>query len=152
MIIQKKNRDLFSAWTRVRLTAKDNKAGESKVYYSINGIKDVLNTEPFLLDVKATTVNIRYYAIDNIQNSSKGKAYAGSGKLNLNVIRDENPPKISLSYTSPNITVNKMLYLRETSRIIINATDGLSGVKNISYELDEKKNEYEKAFSVKDRR
>jgi predicted small secreted protein len=138
----------ISARTRMRLKATDNKAGVKEVYYSINGKKSTLYTEPFLIDVKATSVYIRYYAIDNVENSSKNKAESGSSSLNFKFIRDEDPPKISFNYSQPNIIVNKMLYLRETSKITINASDVLSGVKEISYKIDDKENIFEKPFIV----
>lgn len=141
-------RRFISARTRVRLKVTDNKAGVKEVYSSINGKKPKLYSEPSLIDEKATSVNLRYYAVDKINNSSKDAAYSGAGSLNLNIIRDENPPNISLSYATPNIIFNKMLYLRETSKITINATDGLSGVKSISYKLDDTQNDYSSAFNV----
>jgi hypothetical protein len=137
-----------SARTKVRLKAVDNKAGVKDIYYSINGKEATLYSEPFLLDVKATSVNLRYFAIDNVNNSGKDEAYTGSVKLNMNLVRDEDPPQIALSYGSPNIIVNKMLYLGKTSKISINSNDVLSGVKKVSYKLDDKDNDYKEAFTI----
>jgi hypothetical protein len=137
-----------SARTKVKLSATDNKAGVKDIFYSINGKEPLLYREPFSIDVKAVTVNLRYFATDSVENSGKDEAYTGVPKFNLNIVRDEERPQISINYTAPNITVNKMLYLSTTSQISISASDALSGVKKVLYKVDNQESVYEKAFTV----
>jgi len=138
----------ISSRSKIKLTSSDNKAGVKEVYYSINGEKPILYTDPFLIDQKAVTLNIRYYAIDHVNNSSKNLSSTGAPSLNLNILRDNVAPNLAIKYKGPNITVNKMLYLRETSKISLYASDNLSGVKSINYVLDTVSNKYTKSFSV----
>lgn len=140
----------ISAQSKIKLEATDNKAGVKEVYYSINGKKPSLYTEPFLIDQKATNLNIRYYGIDNVNNSNENKSTAGSTSLNLKILRDNKAPKLAIKYKGPNIIVNKILYLRETSTITLYASDNLSGVKEVAYVLDTVRNIYKKSFSVKE--
>jgi hypothetical protein len=137
-----------SSRTKVKLTATDNKAGVKQIFYSINGKEPSVYHEPFPLDVKAVAVNLRYYAVDSVENSGKDEAYTGVPKFNLNIVRDEDRPQIVLNYTAPNIIVNKMLYLSTTSMISINATDALSGVKKVYYKVDNQESVYDKTFTV----
>lgn len=138
----------ISARTKIKLKAEDNKAGVKEVYYSINGKKATLYTEPFLIDQKATSLNVRFYAIDNVLNSSINLANSGNPQLNLSIYKDNRAPDLAIIYKGPNIVVNKMLYLRKTSTISLYANDDLSGVKNLTYMLDTANYTYSKSFSV----
>ncbi len=139
----------ISARTKVKLVATDNKAGVKELYYSVNGKKPTLYTEPFLIDQKAVNLNIRYYAIDNVNNSNESLASSGANLLNLRILRDNRAPDLAIKYKGPNIIVHKVLYLRKTSTISLYANDNLSGVKELAYVLDSTKKVYSKAFSVK---
>ena len=70
--------------------------------------------------------------------------------MNLNILRDNKSPKLAIKYKGPNIIVNKILYLRETSTISLYASDNLSGVKELTYVLDTAKSTYTKPISVKE--
>ena len=107
------------------LTAKDGVSGVQNIYYSINGADYQKFTKNILFE-KEGKVIFKYFSVDHVGNVEKVKT--------KNFYIDLSPPVIKQEKTGT--TTGNVL--SKNSKIILTATDELSGVKNIMYSIDGK--------------
>ena len=130
------NLNYISKGTKVALSSGDSESGLSQIFYqtSKNGEAQLYNG-PFKLE-KSGVVQLQYYSKDKVSNITK--------KKQLMLFLDEKPPEIFYRFSNQKITQRQHqgktlpVYSVKTS-IFISATDGESGVKEISYNMNGKK-------------
>jgi len=137
----------FSGRTKLKLTAVDNKSGVKEIQYSINNAPFVTYDDPFYLPSVAGKHTIRYYAVDEMGNSSSGDYTYNSGIIYV----DLTGPILSHQLAGPNFKKGDVQFISPESTIILKAVDNESGLQYISYCIDDQTEEirYEGPFSVK---
>jgi len=121
-------RQYVSGRTTVELTGTDNKAGVRRIRYYINGKKSSIYSDPFTLPQKNGKATYSYKASDNVLNISNS--------VTKNVIVDISAPKIKPRFKGEHYFSRKTYYIRMTTEIDLPASDNLSGIKSIRYEVD----------------
>ena len=136
----------FSGRTKLKLTAVDNKSGVKEIRYSINGEPFVEYTDPFYLPSKAGRHVIRYYAVDEMGNSSSGDYTHNSGIVYV----DLTGPVLSHEFTGPSFQKGDVLFISPETKIVFKAIDHESGLQYISYSLNNQTEEirYTAPFSI----
>ncbi len=142
----------FSGRTKLKLTAVDNKVGVKEIRYSIDGGEFGKYDQPFYLPSVSGDHTVRYYSIDNMENQS---ASTGGGfeefKHTVNKIYvDLTGPSLSNSILGKQTVRNDTLLIGPSSRIRLNATDGESGLKSVTYSVNREtvENPYNDPFSI----
>lgn len=145
----------FSGRTRMKLTAVDNKSGVKEVQYSIDNSKFVKYSDPFYLPSKAGLHDIRYFALDNMANQGVGSDEAGIDyeeyKHNSSVVYvDLLGPKLDFAFEGPKFKKGKNIFINKETKIKLIGFDGESGLKKLSYALNESNEEsdYTKPFEI----
>lgn len=138
----------FSGRTKLKLTAVDNKSGIKEVRYSIDGEQFVEYQDPFYLPSKAGKHVVRYYAVDEMGNSSSDNYTHNTGIVYV----DLTGPQLSYELSGASFQKGDVLFLGPECKIIFKAVDTESGTQYISYSVDEQKDEtrYAAPFSVKE--
>ncbi len=139
-----------SGRSQIQLSAIDNKAGVKNIYYSFDGKNWNLYKKPFSLPINRKSVNISFYAEDNVGNKGKKDMTQtqGSDKIFLSEV-DLIPPKMTYSFSNPRVKIFDTTYISSKTKILLKATDSQSGVQNISYTVnDSLSRNYSGAFSL----
>ncbi|WP_157638306.1 OmpL47-type beta-barrel domain-containing protein [Flexithrix dorotheae] len=118
--------------TKLKLTARDNKAGVENIYYSVDGGEFLVYNKPFILDKKQGSSIVRFYAIDKVKNKGKSQTNSEMGNLYL----DLTAPKVSNSYSGPQFFNRDTMFITSETEIILKATDYESGVEKIGYSIN----------------
>ena len=114
--------------TEFKLSSNDNKAGVKNIHFRINGKERNTYSGNFKLPNKQGLYNIKYDAIDNVENLSKN--------YYKTVFLDNNPPQTWIKYGSPQFFKNGELFVTNKTKVILNSKDSESGVKNTLYSID----------------
>ena len=114
--------------TEFKLSSTDNKAGVKNIHYRINGKERYTYSGNFKLPSQQGLYNIKYDAIDNVENLSKN--------YYKTVFLDNNPPQTWIKYGSPQFFKNGELFISKKTKVILNSKDSESGVKNTLYSID----------------
>jgi len=114
--------------TEIKLSSNDNKAGVKNIHYRINGKERNTYSGNFKLPSIQGLYNIKYDAIDNVENLSKN--------YYKTVFLDNNPPQTWIKYGSPQFFKNGELFISNKTKVILNSIDNESGVKNTLYSID----------------
>lgn len=149
----------FSGRTKLKLTAVDNKVGVKEIMFSIDNEEFKTYDQPFYLPSVSGVHIIRYYSVDNLQNSSadqRKSQYLGQGgyeEFKHNVSKfyvDLTGPVISHTIGDFSFTRNDTLFIGPFSKIRISGTDPESGVKSLSYSLNDDigEEDYTGAFTI----
>ena len=138
----------FSGRSKLKLTAVDNKSGVKEIRYSINGGEFIEYEDPFYLPSVAGRHTIRYFAIDEMGNSSVGNYVHNSGVIYV----DLTGPMLSHELSGPRFQKGDVMFVSPETKIILKAVDNESGLQYISYKLNNQSEEirYESPFSVKE--
>jgi Bacterial Ig-like domain (group 3) len=147
---QSRGRVYVSERTKIKLTAEDNKAGVEEITYAINGGTIRLYREPFPLPKGTVIQTVEYHAKDKVKNSSFGSVdmkMLNKRALNMDVV----PPTLSNGYLGRKHTTRDTIFINKNSKIVLKASDGLSGVKAIGYKINGGFGfEYKKPFSIEE--
>jgi len=138
----------FSGRTKLKLTAFDNKSGVKEIQYSLNGDNFVKYEEPFYMPSKTGKHAIRYYAVDEMGNTSIGDYAHNSGVIYV----DLTGPTLTHEFTGPTFRKGDILYISPETKIVLKGVDTESGLQNISYNIDRQTDEtiYNAPFSIKE--
>jgi len=138
----------FSGFTKLKLTAVDNKSGVKEIQYSINNGPFEIYEDPFYLPKVAGRHTVRYFSVDEVGNSSSGDYTYNSGIIYV----DLTGPVLSHQLSGPNFKKGDMQFLSPESKITLRAVDNESGLQYISYSIGAQTTEtrYEGPFSVKE--
>lgn len=148
------DRVYFSGRTKMKLTAVDNKSGVKEVLYSIDKESYKKYTDPFYLPNKSGNHTIRYYALDNMANQGVGEdsgmAYDEYLHNSSVVYVDLLGPKLDFIFEGPKFKKGKNIFINKNTKIKLMATDSESGLKKISYAINDSKTEidYAKPFEI----
>lgn len=136
-----------SGRSQLKITAVDNKAGVKDIYYSINNEDFVRYERPVFLSHWTGTIQIRTYAVDNVNNRSQQSANRST--LNIPVV-DLNAPESRHEFLGPQIQFNQTLYIGPQTSIKLSAFDRESGLDRIEYAINNSEFvEYQNEISIK---
>lgn len=134
----------FSGRTKLKLTAVDNKVGVKEIMFSVDGAEFKKYDQPFYLPSISGVHVVKYYSVDNLQNStadSKSARYIGQGgyeqfKHNVNKFYvDLTGPVINHVVLEYAFTRSDSLFIGPYSKIKLNGADPESGLKKLTYNL-----------------
>lgn len=134
----------FSGRTKMKLTAVDNKAGVKDILYSIDGGEFKSYDQPFYLPGVPGTHEVKYFAIDNMENTSNkdGKDYYEKYKHVVSrVYVDLSGPLMSHSFIGDIVETRDTTFINKYTKIKFKATDKESGLQFITYSIDENPDE-----------
>lgn len=128
----------FSGRTKLKLTAVDNKSGVSDVFYSINNEEFKTYQEPFYLPSRSGNHYIRFYAVDNMNNSTAGtnKDMPQYEHSVSKVYVDLTGPTIDIDFKGPRFVKRDTAYISPESKIFITGSDTESGLQKLTYSLN----------------
>ena len=122
------NYNYVSERTEINLSSTDNKAGVKNIHYRINGKEKNIYSSQFNLPNKQGLYTIKYDAIDNVENLSKN--------YYKTVFLDNTSPETWIKYGSPQFFKDGELFISNKTKVVLNAKDNESGVKNTFYSID----------------
>ena len=139
----------FSGRTKLNLTAVDNRAGVKDIMYSINERAFQKYIKPFYLPNISGVHTVRFYAVDSILNKKD------EAQINHTVNRvyiDLTGPDLETALDGATFKVRDTVYISSKTKIRIKALDKESGLKQITYKLDDDKEEvlYENGIQVQE--
>lgn len=139
-----------SGTTQIQLNAIDNKAGVKDIFYSINGKEWIKYDKKIDLPKTASSISLKYYAVDNVGNTSRGSVDNGVNSDNLFMSEmDLTPPHISYSLVGKSRKIFDTLYISSDTKINIKSSDTKSGVQYSEYLVDNQNTtKYEKPFII----
>ncbi|OQX99262.1 MAG: hypothetical protein B6I24_02970 [Bacteroidetes bacterium 4572_128] len=144
-----------SGRTKFKINAVDNKAGLREIYYSLGGKEYQIYEKPFYLPTKSGNFNIKYYAVDFVNNSSR-KSHENKNNDN-SIISTNNRltyvdltgPKMKYSFEGAFFKTRDTIFISNKTMIKLNAIDKESGVQYITYGIDgEKHKNYNGKFHI----
>lgn len=139
-------KEFSSGRSKLKLTAVDNKAGIQSIFYSMNNGEYVKYEKPFYLSMTSGSLNIKSYAVDNVNN--KSEASSNTAKRNVTHI-DLTGPEISFSFDGPKFEVLDSIYINKNTIINLKAKDDGAGFKSMDYNINGgERIVYEKGFSI----
>jgi len=115
----------YSKGLKLKLTAKDAVSGVQDIYYSINGGDFIRYTGEVEINTEGEII-LKYFAVDHVGNVEQVKTKT--------FYLDFTPPVIKSERTG----TTKGNILSKDAKIVLTATDELSGVKAIMYSIDGK--------------
>ncbi len=124
-----------SGRSKLQITAIDNKAGVKEIFYSINGSEYKKYDKPFYLSVTEGSMQLKTYAVDQVNNKAYSTQF--SNKANLPYI-DLTSPEIDHLFLGDKIMIDSLLYIHTKTAIKLIGNDEESGLKKISYVVDNK--------------
>lgn len=138
-----------SGRSQIQLSAIDNKSGLKNIYYSLDRQNWQVYDKPFFLPAGQDNVKVYYYAEDNVGNKTPYDLNTSSSNKFFTSQMDLDPPVIKFRFSTPYIKLFDTLFISANTNIILSATDNLSGVKKITYQIDNNENlDYTDKFSI----
>lgn len=149
----------FSGRTKLKLTAVDNKVGVKEIMFSIDNSTFANYEKPFYLPSVSGVHLIRYYSVDNLNNStadSKRSNYLGKGgyeEFKHSVSKfyvDLTGPLIDYKIGNYSFMREDTLYIGPSTKITLTGKDMESGLKELSYSVNKEYGEviYSEPFSL----
>jgi hypothetical protein len=139
-------KEYASGKAQLKLTAFDNKAGVKEIRYSINNGEYQLYEKPVFMAQSSGNMNIKTYAIDNVNNKSQSQT--ANQKTSIPYI-DLSGPSIHHNFSEPNFSTRDTLFINSKTKIYLKGGDSEAGVNRIEYRIDGNENiVYDKAFSI----
>jgi hypothetical protein len=126
------DRVYFSGRTKLKLTAVDNKSGIKDIMYSINNESSIKYEEPFYLPNRSGIHNIEFYSVDQTNNTSKDDVEHSVGVIYL----DLTGPTLTHTLQGASFVKADTVMVSPKTQILLSATDPESGLKKISFNLD----------------
>lgn len=135
----------FSGRTKLKLTAVDNKVGVKEIMFSVDNEEFKKYDQPFYLPSISGTHIIKYYSVDNLNNSTadeKKSNYLSQGgfeefKHNVNKFYvDLTGPVIDHKVENYSFLREDTLYIGPYSKIRLTGTDPEAGVKQLTYAVN----------------
>lgn len=139
-------KEYSSGRTKLKLSAIDNKAGVKQIFYSLDGKKYSEYETPFYLPNKKGNIKIDFYAVDHVNNKNDhglGDGKYSKGKMFQSFI-DLQGPSLSYSFNGATYKIQDTIYINANTKIKLTGKDSESGMKRITYSLD---NKTEKTYS-----
>ncbi len=139
-------KEYASGKSQLKLTAFDNKAGVKEIRYSINGGEYKLYDKPVFLTSSSGNLDIKAYAVDNVNNRSVSQAT--NEKTSIPYI-DLSGPGLKQNFVGPVFGTRDTIFISAKTKIQLKAYDKEAGINRIEYTVDSKEMlTYEKPFSI----
>ena len=139
-------REYSSGRSQLKLTTFDNKAGVKDVFYSINNTKYKKYEKPVFLSNVTGNLVIKAYAIDNVNN--KTESVEKGSKTNVPYV-DLSGPSITHGFSGSTFILRDTVFISNTTKIYLKATDTESGINIIEYIVDDKEIKvFKEPFSI----
>jgi hypothetical protein len=136
----------FSGKTQLKLSASDNESGVKAIYYSINGSKYEVYTEPFTMNYQEGKITLKAYAEDEVGNKS---SLALGTMETKELVLDFTGPDLSYFFKGPVYKTRDTTFVNQNTKINLVGVDKESGLMNIIYALNgEESIDYEEPFSL----
>ncbi len=136
-----------SGRTKFKITTFDNKAGVKEVFYSMNGGEYIKYDKPFYLDNSEGNLNIKTYAVDNVNNKSYDNSQSNT-TVDIPYI-DLSGPKLDYNFIGPMFVSRDTIFISKNSKINLLGKDPESGVSKIEYKIDDgQMQEYTEPFTL----
>lgn len=126
-------KEYSSGRTKLKLTAVDNKSGVKEVKYSINKDAYIMYEKPFYLTSVSGSLSIISYAIDNVGNKSIASEKSTRSRASY---VDLTGPQLQHKYIGKVFKARDTTYINKETKIQLSAKDAESGVKALSYSLN----------------
>jgi len=142
-------RTFVSERTKLTITARDNKAGLAKIYYTVDGKQKVEYIQPISVsDFYPGVHRVAYKAIDKVNNETiKFTTNSRFSALNF----DNTAPKLSFDYQGTKFLNNETFFITSRTKIKLTASDLQSGVQKITYKIDDGNSvNYTQPFLIKE--
>ncbi len=138
--IHKGKYNFVSSRSKIKINAKDEKAGVDKIFYSINSkVLDIQYNKPFNFE-KEGMKYLRVKAVDYVGNVSPVQVHS--------YFCDITAPQTKLIVGAPKFSSRDTLFVSDKTKFSISAIDNQSGVKSINYSLNGEENiDYETSFA-----
>jgi hypothetical protein len=121
----KNGKTYFNKGLQLKLTAKDAVSGVQDIYYSVNKSEYKKYQNEIIFENEGEII-LKYFAVDHVGNVEKVR--------NKTFYLDFTPPVIKKEKTG----LSTGNVLSKNTKIVLSATDNLSGVKHIYYSIDGK--------------
>ena len=139
-------REYSSGRSQLKLTTFDNKAGVKDVFYSINNTEYKKYEKPVFLSNVTGNLVIKAYAIDNVNN--KTESVEKGSKTNVPYV-DLSGPSITHGFSGSTFILRDTVFISNTTKIYLKATDTESGINRIEYIVDDKEIKvFKEPFSI----
>jgi len=145
----------FSGRTKMKLTAIDNKSGVKDILFSINGGEFTEYTQPFYLPSKEGLHILRFYATDQMNNSTGRPGHLPSEAVYEHAVvkkifTDLVGPSIKHRYSGKFFEDRDTVFVSKRTKIHLSAKDEASGLQFIAYSIDgiQEEIKYESPFSL----
>lgn len=139
-------KEYSSGRTKLKLTAVDNKAGVNEIKYSINKEAYQLYDKPFYLTTVSGSLAVVSYAIDNVGNKSVANEKSTRSRASY---VDLTGPQLKHKFIGRVFKARDTTYINKDTKIQLNAFDQESGLKSISYSINEGEEiPYSEPFSI----
>ncbi|MFO8086704.1 MAG: hypothetical protein R6T91_02705 [Bacteroidales bacterium] len=145
--IHKGSYTYISSRTKVKLMAKDNKAGVKEIRYSIDGNAYQTYSNTFTMPDVTGRHSVKYYAEDKVTNKNDARYVnvPSSGPLYM----DNRLPSTSIRYGNPQFFDRDTLFVNKETNIYLNPRDAHSGVQVTHYKIDgDAEKTYNSAFTI----
>jgi len=141
-------KEYSSGRTKLKLTAVDNKAGISEIKYSINNEAYIAYEKPFYLTSVSGSLSVKSYAVDNVGNKSVANEKSTRNKA---AYVDLTGPQLKYSFIGKYFKTRDTIFISKSTKIKLIAVDYESGLKSLSYSINEGKEEdYKGPFNIAD--
>jgi hypothetical protein len=130
----------FSGRTKLKITSIDNKAGVKSVFYSIDNTDFEQYESPFYMPSKQGTHIVKYYSIDSTENITRDQISRGYYQYKLKIDKifvDLSGPTLSYKIEGAKFSRGEKIFIGPYSVIRLNGYDGESGLKKITYCVDD---------------
>ncbi len=149
------NKVFFSGRTKMKLTSVDNKSGVKGVFYSIDNKPFQRYDGPFYLPSTPGWHTVKYFALDSTENVTKDELTKSYFQYRMKVDKvymDLSGPRLSYVISGNQYRRSDTVFISPKTKIVLSALDPESGVKKVSYYIDNSKTEkpYTGPFTLAD--
>jgi hypothetical protein len=140
------DKEFSSGRSQLKVAAVDNKAGVKEIYYSLNSGEFIKYEKPVLLSDIMGTMNVKSYAVDNVNNRSQSGASAES--FSMPTI-DITGPTLIYKLDGPKFLQRDTMWIGPSTKIHINAKDNEAGVNRVVYSINKStETDYSAPFTI----
>jgi len=140
------NKEFSSGRSQLKVAAVDNKAGVKEIFYSLNNGEFIKYEKPVLLSDIMGTMNVKSYAVDNVNNRSQSGASTES--FSMPTI-DITGPTLTYKLDGPKFLQRDTMWIGPSTKIHINAKDNEAGVSRVVYSINKSaETDYSTPFTI----
>lgn len=139
-------KEYSSGRTKLKLTAVDNKSGIKEIKYSINNEEYIAYEKPFYLTSVSGSLSVKSYAVDKVGNKSVANEKSTRNKA---AYVDLTGPQLKYSFIGKYFKTRDTIFISQSTKIKLTALDYESGLKSLSYSVNDGKEEsYKTPFMI----